>query len=161
MKHEKVTLQGHTEIVLIKRDGSIITVLDEINSIGSGVAEYLAESMNPTTTVPDYAIDDLFTNDGILTGGSQDGKDGISVYDSTDTLSTITTSETPSNTYAKKWKGEITFGSSLTVYSAWLGQGYNGSSASNIFDYVFASQIGINEAVQASDTMVINWELYF
>lgn len=158
-----IELKGHTEIWLFRRNGEEKLICDRHNTIGGGIKAGFAEAMHPDTSIPNFAIDDLFDDSEVSDGSTQDGKDGIALTFGTitDCQSMITTSVTPDNTYGKKWRGEVQFSTSHSnVSGARLGHDFGDFGSSLWFDYLFAQQTFSYEEVEVSDRIVVNWEIY-
>lgn len=156
-----IALKGHIKVELIKKNGVYRKLYDGKNTIQSGIAEGFRDMLD--TAVVDIAMNSLFANDDVQPGSTEDGNDGIVVGATSPLpqtfLTTITTSETPANTYGKKWRGEIEFSDSRQISSVVLGHDYfDGTTVA--FNTAYALYTAISQAVAASDRMVFNWEIY-
>lgn len=160
MIREKVGLKGHTKIWIEKTSGVIVPVCNRCNTIEGNIREFFADAMHSSGSLPNIALDDLFTSDNEEVGGSEDGNDGIVVATDNKQFTTITTTMSAENTYGKKWRGDIQFDASHSIVKATLGHDYGGDSIVSYFDSTYATQSISEGDVQTSDRMIIEWEIY-
>lgn len=148
---ESLSLVGITKI---SKNGEVI--LHEPNTIATNLKSYFQASMD---SVVDYALNSLFSDDEIGTGGAQDGNDGIAFEDSGAAayLSTNTSAITATQTYGKRWKGVLNATTNHAVDNAHLGYNYGGGSP---FAQPYASQSFSTVNLVNGDVLEAEWEIY-
>lgn len=159
MSDDKMGVAGTLKVTLVRKDGSKEVVYDDPNAIRDGLRGGLRLAIHTATL--DIALDNLFTTDNQQVGGTQNGFDGIICEDIAGVpFTTITTVEAPTNTFGKKWQGEITFTTAEDIAAAKLGQDFGGGGA-DFFTVVYALVGFTTVSVQPDDRMIFEWEIFF
>lgn len=169
-----IALKGHLECWHYSAEKRLWTKrISKPNSIHSELKAIIRDNLVSTT---DFALDNLFATDGQIFGGGGHaagdpiGKDGIIVFDSTNTywLTTITAVHPtdPSGSYYRQWQGVLTndFGAGSFVLSnqggtlgAMIGVDLDGN---NTFGYTYALQVFDTDiTMAANDILTTNWKI--
>lgn len=138
-------------------NGKVVKV--DKNAIHADLFTYLQNSMD---TSVDNAINNLFETGQIAPGGAQDGRDGIAFYDATGGVeswfSFVTTSIAATETYGKRWKGEVTVSQAREVSDLAIGFDYQAGTPP--FGTTYATQAFAGLALQSGATYEVEWEIY-
>lgn len=112
--------------------------------------------------VAEIELTSLFDDDEIEPGNAQDGNDGITVYDNDNSvwLSTITTEVAGTQTYSRKWMGEITSTATRDVTEFSLGESYQDTTPFP-FNSVFAFKVVNPVELVISNDYQLTWEVFF
>lgn len=150
----KIRIMGR---VTHKVDGKVVK--RQQNAINTDLFTYLANSLN---SVANKAIDDLFTDDEVEVGSTQDGKDGIVIYDNTtgveEFLTMTTTAGTAVETYGRRWVGTLTATQAREVTE--LAIGHSLEAGTPPFDTAFATQSFAGISLQSGSNYTVEWEIF-
>lgn len=139
----------------------ILVVKNDLNTIQNDLKSYLYQKMNVSSAL-DEAIDDLFTVDNEEFGDTQDGLDGIVIGRDNVVKTMITTTLSPSQSAAKKWRGKWTSDGSYTVEDFAIGFNLDSVATTNptgAFATPYARYQPTTFAVENLDIVVIEWEI--
>lgn len=127
------------------------------NTISADLFGYFRDSMD---TVVDKAINALFSAAEVAPGGAQDGNDGLAMFDddAASWLTFDTVTQTPVETYGKKWRGTVTTSQARTITQVALGHSYEAGSPP--FDTTYGSQTFAGLALQSGATYQVDYEIY-
>lgn len=167
---DKGKFVGITNFYIVRASGLVVPVVEnEENAIYSNFLNLVAGTLADSSSANDMT--NLFTDDNQEFGGTEDGNDGIACLDmdvdgggSSQTVRTCTTvTESATNTYGTKWKGDILFTEDLDIGVAFLGADLYVNSPDpslNVFQNAIARQTFTIQEVAPNDRMVFEWEIY-
>lgn len=133
-------------------------VIKDRNVIRDPLKAYFRDVMDAPG---DKALDNLFSADGEVLGGTEDGKDGILIRVGTSEFTMITTTLTADNTFGKKWRGEYTntSGGTQSISGFVIGHNFN-STGSPFFGTRYATYDPTAFDAQDQDSVIIEWEIF-
>lgn len=150
-----ISVRGIFQLIHVN-SGRIIVY--EHNAIHEDLLDYLSRSLNETV---DDSLQDLFDEMLIVPGLTQDGKDGIAIFDADggDWLTMTTDPVAPTQAYGRRWRGDVTPGVTFPVTQFAVGHNYLDASP---FPFTTTMAFKLTDPVEFLDSndYRIYWEIF-
>lgn len=132
-------------------------VLEKRNAIQTELFNYLIASMD---SVVDNALNNLMSASEVVPGSTQDGRDGIAIFDNTNSVFKTMTVATavPVQQFAKRWIGSVTLSVAFNVNQAVLGHSYQAGNPPFLTPYALQNFTAL--ALTAGALYEVDWEIF-